>query len=294
MDRNAEYFGVSILNLMEAAGQGIAELARWEFSIQGKRVVVACGTGNNGGDGLVAARDLKNEAHVTVLLAKPAKDLATPQARANFEKLGAGVEVVVGPAESGRRFREADLIVDALLGIGVHGEIREPYATLIREMNASGKPILSVDVPSGFEATPTVRATVTAALIDVKEGMNEATAGKVRVVDIGFPRDVMEHVGPGEFLYYPVPRPDSHKGQNGRLLVVRGGPFTRAPSLVGPPADPIGGRGVPAAPPAIAIVTVATYSPHLIVHPLPGARVLKTDVGPILEIASGMDSAVIR
>src|SRR5437867_975804 len=292
MDRNAEYFGVSILNLMEAAGQGIAEIARWEFSIQGKRVVVACGTGNNGGDGLVAARDLKNEAHVTVLLAKPAKDLATPQARANFEKLGAGVEVVVGPAESGR-FREADLIVDALLGIGVHGEIREPYATLIRETNASGKPILSVDVPSGFEATPTVRATVTAALIDVKEGMNEATAGKVRVVDIGFPRDVMEHVGPGEFLYYPVPRPDSHKGQNGRLLVVGGGPFTGAPAFVGLAAYRIGADAVHVATPSIAFEPVAGYSPNLIVHPLPGARFLKSDVGPILEIASGVDAAVI-
>src|SRR3989442_10921200 len=292
MDRNAEYFGVSILNLMEAAGQGIAELARWEFSIQGKRVVVACGTGNNGGDGLVAARDLKNEAHVTVLLAKPAKDLATPQARANFEKLGAGVEVIVGPAES-RRFREADLIVDALLGIGVHGEIREPYATLIREMNASGKPILSVDVPSGFEATPTVRATVTAALIDVKEGMNEATAGKVRVVDIGFPKEGMELVGPGEFLYYPVPRPDSHKGQNGRLLVVGGGPFTGAPAFVGLAAYRIGVDVVHVATPSIAFEPVAAYSPSLIVHPLPGARFLKTDVGAVLEIASGMDAAGI-
>src|SRR2546426_11798659 len=95
-------------------------------------------------------------------------------------------------------------------------------------MNASGKPILSVDVPSGFEATPTVRATVTAALIDVKEGMNEATAGKGRVVDIGFPRGGMEHVGPGGVLYYPVPRPDSHKGPNGRLLVGGGGPLTGA------------------------------------------------------------------
>ncbi len=293
MDRNAEYFGVSILDLMEAAGRGVAEVARSEFPIQGKRVVVVCGTGNNGGDGLVAARYLKDEARVTVLLAKPAKDLATREARANFERLGPGVEVVEGPAHSERLFREADLIVDALLGIGVHGEIREPYATLIREMNASGKPILSVDVPSGFQATPTVRATVTAALIDVKEGMTEATAGKVRVVDIGFPKDVIELVGPGEFLYYPVPRPDSHKGQNGRLLVVGGGPFTGAPAFVGLAAYRIGVDVVHIATPSIAFEPVAAYSPNLIVHPLPGARFLKADVGPILEVASGMDAAVI-
>ena len=293
MDRNAEYFGVSILDLMEAAGRAVAEVARKEFPTEGKRVLVVCGTGNNGGDGLVAARYLKDDARVTVLLAKPAKDLATREARASFERLGPGVEVVEGTAHSEPRLHEADLIVDALLGIGVHGEIREPYATLIREMNASGKPILSVDVPSGFEATPAVRATVTVALIDVKEGMTEATAGKVRVVDIGFPREVRELVGPGEFLYYPVPRPDSHKGQNGRLLVVGGGPFTGAPAFVGLAAYRIGVDVVHVATPSIAFEPVAAYSPNLIVHPLPGARFLKADVGPILEVASGMDAAVI-
>jgi ADP-dependent NAD(P)H-hydrate dehydratase / NAD(P)H-hydrate epimerase len=293
MDRNAEFFGVSILDLMEAAGRGVAEVARTDFPIQGKRVVVACGTGNNGGDGLVAARYLKDDGRVTVLLAKPVSEIATLEARANLERLGPGVEVVEGPAHSERLFREADLIVDALLGVGVRGEIREPYATLIREMNGSGKPILSVDVPSGFDGTPTVRATVTAALIDAKEGMTEATAGRVRIVDIGFPRDVMEHVGPGEFLYYPVPRPDSRKGQNGRLLVVGGGPFTGAPAFVGLAAYRIGADVVHVATPTIAFETVAGFSPNLIVHPLPGSRFLKTDVGPVLEIASGMDAAVI-
>ena len=293
MDRNAEYFGVSILNLMEAAGRGVAEVARSEFQVRGKRIVVACGTGNNGGDGLVAARHLKDEARVTVLLAKTAKDVATPEARSSLERLGTEVEVVEGPAQSERLFAEADILIDALLGIGVHGEIREPYATLIREMNKSGKPILSVDVPSGFEATPFVRATVTAALIDAKEGMTEATAGRVRIVDIGFPKEVAELVGPGEMLYYPVPRPDSHKGQNGRLLVVGGGPFTGAPAFVGLAAYRIGVDVVHVATPTTAFEPVAGYSPNLIVHALPGSRFLKTDVGPILEIASGMDAAVI-
>jgi len=123
--------------------------------------------------------------------------------------------------------------------------------------------------------------------------MTEATAGKVRVVDIGFPKDVMELVGPGEFLYYPVPRPDSHKGQNGRLLVVGGGPFTGAPAFAGLAAYRIGVDVVHVATPSIAFGPVAGYSPNLIVHPLLGARFLKADVGPILEIASGMDAAVI-
>ncbi len=293
MDRNAEYFGVPILDLMERAGRGVADVARSEFAVKGKRVVVACGTGNNGGDGLVAARHLKDEARVTVLLAKTKADFTTREGKANLERLGDAVPIVERASDAGALFREADLVIDALLGIGLHGDVREPYAGLIREMNASGVPILSVDVPSGFEATPSVRATVTAALIDAKEGMSEANAGRVRVVDIGFPRDVMELVGPGEFLYYPVPRPDSHKGQNGRLLVVGGGPFTGAPVFVGLAAYRIGVDVVHVATPAVAFEPVAAASPNLIVHPLAGSRFLKADIGQVLEIASGMDAAVI-
>ena len=293
VDRNAEFFGVPILELMENAGRGVAEVARREFGMAGKGVVIACGTGNNGGDGLVAARHLKDEARVTVVLAKTAKDFATKEARANLERLPKEVRVVERAEGSESLFREADLIIDALLGTGLHGEVRDPYATLIREMNASGAPILSVDVPSGFEATPAVKATVTAALLDVKEGMTEANAGRMRVVDIGMPREALEHVGPGEFLFYPVPRPDSHKGQNGRLLVVGGGPFTGAPAFVGLAAYRIGVDIVHVATPSIAFGPVASFSPNLIVHPLAGSRFLKADLSIVLEIASGMDAAVI-
>lgn len=293
VDRNAEFFGVPILELMENAGRGVAEVARGEFAVAGKRIVIACGTGNNGGDGLVAARHLKDEARVTVVLAKAAKDFATKEARANLERLPKEVRVVERSEGSDSLFREADLIIDALLGTGLHGEVRDPYATLIREMNASGAPILSVDVPSGFEATPAVKATVTAVLLDLKEGMTEANAGRVRVVDIGMPREALEYVGPGELLFYPVPRPDSHKGQNGRLLVVGGGPFTGAPAFVGLAAYRIGVDVVHVATPSIAFGPVASYSPNLIVHPLAGSRFLKADLGTVLEIASGMDAAVI-
>src|SRR5437879_1966001 len=88
LDRNAQYAGLSIQDLMEAAGKAVAEVARAEFGAAGKRVLVLCGTGNNGGDGLVAARHLANEARVTVLLARPPDQLATPEAQANFRSEG--------------------------------------------------------------------------------------------------------------------------------------------------------------------------------------------------------------
>jgi len=293
LDRNAAYFGVSILNLMENAGRGVAEIARRDFGVTGKKVLVACGTGNNGGDGVVAARLLADEARVTVLLAKTARDFTTIEAKTNFERLGSGVKIVEAAKDSERLIGEASLIIDSLLGIGLEGEIREPYATLIDQMNASGKPILSVDVPSGFGAATVVKPTATAALLDAKEGMTEENSGTIHVVDIGMPRDVMELVGPGDFLHYPIPRPDSHKGQNGRLLVVGGGPFTGAPTFVGLAAYRIGVDVVHIATPTIAYEAIATHSPNLIVHPLAGSRFLKADVATVLEIASGVDAIVL-
>src|ERR1700704_1569182 len=86
LDRNAQYFGISTLDLMEAAGKAVAEVARSEFGTAGKRILVLCGTGNNGGDGLVAARHLAKEARVTVLLARPPDQFFTPEARTNFDR----------------------------------------------------------------------------------------------------------------------------------------------------------------------------------------------------------------
>src|SRR2546422_8216448 len=87
LDRNAQYFGVSILELMENAGKAVADAARSEFAAAGKNVLVLCGTGNNGGDGLVAARHLAKGARVTVLLPRSPDQFATPEAAKNFERL---------------------------------------------------------------------------------------------------------------------------------------------------------------------------------------------------------------
>src|SRR5437660_10485199 len=86
LDRNAQYFGISTLDLMEAAGKAVAEVARSEFGAAGKHVLVLCGTGNNGGDGLVAARHLPQEARGTVLLARSPAQFETKGAQTNFER----------------------------------------------------------------------------------------------------------------------------------------------------------------------------------------------------------------
>src|SRR2546425_1164536 len=126
LDRNAQYFGVSILELMENAGKAVADAARSEFGAAGKIVLVLCGTGNNGGDGLVAARHLAKDARVTVLLARSPDQFATPEAAKNFERLR-DVQILAGLDKSEEGIAAADLLIDALLGIGGEGPLRGPY-----------------------------------------------------------------------------------------------------------------------------------------------------------------------
>ena len=292
LDRNAQYFGISTLDLMEAAGKAVAEVARSEFGAAGKRVLVLCGTGNNGGDGLVAARHLSKEARVTVLLARSPDQFDTKEAQTNFERLR-DVQILAGLDRSEEAIAAADLLIDALLGIGAEGSLREPFASLVRQVNGSGKPILSVDVPSGFGTESMVRPTVTVALHDLKEGMTSDDGGRIRIVDIGIPSKVTTMIGPGEFLLYPVPRATSHKGENGRLLVIAGGPYTGAPALVGFGSLGIGIDLVHIATPASAATVVASYSPTFIVHPLVGHRLLREDLRQIIELTTRVDAVAI-
>jgi len=292
LDRNAQYFGVSTLELMENSGKAIADIARSEFGGAGKNVLVLCGTGNNGGDGLVAARHLAKDARVTVLLARSPDQFATTEATTNFERLR-DVQILAGLDKSEESIAAADLLIDALLGIGVEGPLREPYAALIRQMNASGKPILSVDVPSGLGTDRAVRPTLTVTLHDVKEGMSPENSGRIRVADIGIPTKIATMIGPGEFTLYPVPRATSHKGQNGRVLVIAGGPYTGAPALVGYGALGVGADLIHVATPALAASVVASYSPMFIVHPLVGHRLLREDTRQIVDLASRADAIAI-
>src|SRR5436190_2320235 len=292
LDRNAQSCGVPTLDLMENAGKAVAEVARTEFGAARKAVLVLCGTGNNGGDGLVAARHLAKDARITVLLARSPDQFDTKEAQTNFERLR-DAQILAGLDRSEEAIAEADLIIDALLGIGAGGSLREPFASLVRQVNASGKPVISVDVPSGFGTDLMVRPTVTVALHDAKEGMTPENSGRIRIVDIGIPSKVVTMIGPGEFLLYPIPKASSHKGENGRLLVIAGVPYTGAPALVAFGAFGVGIDLAHIATPALAATVVAGYSPTFIVHPLVGHRLLREDLRQILELVPRADAVAI-
>jgi hydroxyethylthiazole kinase-like uncharacterized protein yjeF len=249
-------FGVPSLLLMENAGAAVARAAA-EMAPRGARVAVVAGRGNNGGDGLVAARHLQAAGYdVTVTLLGP-EERVQGDARANLEmarRAGIPLQVV----ESAPDRLEADLIIDALLGTGLKGSATGPAAALIEAMDRSPAPVLAVDVPSGLDADTghaesCVHAARTVTLALPKVGLllypGRALAGELIVAPIGMPRPLLEEpslrtwtISAAEVRALLPPRPpDAHKGSFGRALIVAGSPgMTGAAALAGEAAGRIG------------------------------------------------------
>jgi NAD(P)H-hydrate epimerase len=201
VDRRAlEVYGIPTLLLMENAGAGLARAVLRRPDAE--RVLVVCGKGGNGGDGLVLARHLAlaGREPVVALAAEPAAFDPASDAGVNLgivERLRLPVAVTKDAVEL-RDFiarSKPDLIADALLGTGLSSEVREPHKGLIEAMNAAGLPIVAVDLPSGLDADAgkplgaCVRATFTVTFAATKKGFANALewTGPVEVVPIGCP-----------------------------------------------------------------------------------------------------------
>jgi hydroxyethylthiazole kinase-like uncharacterized protein yjeF len=244
-DEEAQKLGIPGGALMERAGAEMARIALEAYAPQ--RALVVAGGGNNGGDGFVVARELHRAGVEVVVLAT--KDEYTGDPGTNFEVLrNLGVRFV-GSEELEAELNRADLIVDALLGTGFSGEVREKEARLIESMNESQIPILAVDVPSGVDGSTgevhgaAVRADVTVCAHAAKVGCvispGREHAGEVVAVDIGIPPEA--DVEPSlvwtdaESLQGKIPRTTepAHKYSAGALLVVAGSRRTTgAPQMV--------------------------------------------------------------
>ncbi len=286
LDINAEALGVPTGLLMENAGRAVAKTVSERYG-PGIRILVACGTGNNGGDGFVAARFLRRDNKVSVLLVQPGKIKTTIA----MEAFLAVKDLVVN--DVAKDLADFDLIVDALLGTGIEGHLSEPYSSMIDRINQSSLPVVAVDVPSGLGTDVMVRPTITVTFHDVKEGMTMENSGEIVVADIGIPPDAAKYVGPGEFVLYPLPSPDSHKGMNGRVLVVGGGPYTGAPALAGFGAYRIKVDLVRIATPARSYLPVAGYSPNFIVHELGDDVLTEEDVPRVMDLIKNVEAVLI-
>jgi len=249
MDRRAgRHYGIKELVLMENAGRGVAEVAFRFIRGENRRVSVLAGKGNNGGDGLVAARHLANRGCdvIVYLLTNAAK--VEGNARINlltWEKMGGAIEAVETAGALERHLsplRHSAVIVDAIFGTGLSQTVKGHYKTIIDAVNGLGPPVVSVDIPSGLDATTgrvlgcSVRAEITATMALPKIGLvtypGADRAGEVEVVDIGMPRALTgddsipwNYVGSGLAGEMVAARGgDAHKGSCGHLLVIAGSP----------------------------------------------------------------------
>jgi NAD(P)H-hydrate epimerase len=202
VDRRAmDEFGMPGIALMENAGRGAAELLI-QLGIDGP-VTVCAGGGNNGGDGFVIARHLENRGFPVCALLFTDPNALEGDAATNFRILKAGGTLIVDSLSVAKAFdlASSDWIVDALLGTGMRGTVREPYATVIRQINDAGRRVLAVDLPSGLDCDTgqplgvCVRAFHTATFVSRKLGFDAPGAsrftGEVHVVDIGVPRALL-------------------------------------------------------------------------------------------------------
>lgn len=242
LDRAAIAGGIEGFDLMRRAGRAAFRHLRRSWP-QAQQLLVFCGGGNNGGDGYVVAGMARQQGLAVVCVAVSAPEKLKGEARQAW--LWAREQgVTVSALDTGSVpvwLKQADLVVDALLGTGLKGEVRSPYRELIEQINESETPVIAIDGPSGLCAETgqplglAVEAQQSVTFIGRKVGLYTGQArhytGPVAFDDLGVPGEIYQEVGSprGRLLHWSIqsrclPRlsPCAHKGHMGRILVVGG------------------------------------------------------------------------
>jgi hydroxyethylthiazole kinase-like uncharacterized protein yjeF len=284
----SEKFGVSSLTLMENAGSAVARFVLSEYP-QSKRIAVVCGKGNNGGDGFVAARKLREaEKEVRVLLMTDPVELRGDAAEM-FRRMGFMPVVVATPeqldSDIAQGALEVDLIVDAILGTGFRPPVTGLLADAIERFNAQALPVVAVDIPSGADADavkaqdgPMARAhaIVTFTAARPAHVFSALTSGPTVIASIGSPPDAivssrkLNLIVPREIAPLIGPRPaEANKGSYGHVLVI-GGSLGKAgaAAMAGMSALRMGAGLSTVATATSVLPTAAGFHPELMTEPL--------------------------
>ncbi|MCL2296410.1 MAG: NAD(P)H-hydrate dehydratase [Methanomassiliicoccaceae archaeon] len=285
IDANCEAMGIGVPVLMANAGKAIASVLKERFP--DKRIAFVCGSGNNGGDGMSAAKTMDAE-RVTVYLLKPKGSIRSDLVRGVLSELMCQVKDFSEFDEN-----EHDVIVDCALGTGASGDVRPPYDEFIRTANRFRGSVVSADIPSGLGTPTAIIPDITITLHDIKKGMDRENSGEIIVKDIGIPKEAYDNVGPGDMLRYPIPLDDSHKGSNGRLLIIGGGPYYGAPAMSALAAMRIGVDTVRLAVPENCSHLIASFSPVLMISTLSGNSIRTDHVDYLLELSKQCDAVLI-
>ena len=214
LDCNAAALGIDETSLMDSAGKALAATA---LEMTDGAVLVLCGPGNNGGDGFVAARYLREWGVEVSVLASHAS---------------AGTDVCVWPE---RPSGEWALVVDCLLGAGASGpgySLRGQIKDIAAWAAGLGLPVLACDIPTGLGGPDALQADATITFHSMKQGLDSPDSGDITVVPLPWPAEV-EDCGPGDATRYPTLDASARKGDRGRVWVIGGGPYHGAPLLAG-------------------------------------------------------------
>jgi ADP-dependent NAD(P)H-hydrate dehydratase / NAD(P)H-hydrate epimerase len=308
IDANAEAMGIPKSSLMENAGNCIAEKL-FEIS-KSCKVSIFAGTGDNGGDGFVAARHLINKGFVVdiYLLGHPSL-IKSPESQKNWNVLqemsNETNSIIIKQIEDKSQLEsiDSDIIVDAILGTGTKGRLREPISSAVDIINNSSSLVIAVDIPTGLNPqTGTVddkaiEADFTVTFHREKSGIKKADTeyvGSVHVCDIGIPIEAELFTGPGDLLRLNNREIDSHKGQNGSVLIVGGNHnYSGAPALAALSSLRSGvDLSVIACPNSVSS-PIRSYSPDLIVNSLSDNYITFDDTSRILELSEDADVMVL-
>ncbi|MBS7616696.1 NAD(P)H-hydrate dehydratase [Candidatus Bathyarchaeota archaeon] len=306
LELNAEYFGISQLQLMENAGHSVATEIASRFTTD-KGVTVFCGLGGNGGDGFVVARHLSAMGFkVTVILAGKAKEISHKAALENFEALKFLREsVTVHEVYDSALIpdNKAEIVVDALLGTGTKGTVKPPILQFIEKINSLNAFKISIDVPTGVDSDTgevlgkAVKANLTITFHKIKKGLENAKdyVGELIVKEIGLPKELENYAGPGDVKLASKTRiSEAHKGDFGRLLVVGGSEtFSGAPALVALAALRTGVDLVYVASPWKTAHDISAMSPDLITIKLDGEHLNTDNISQLKNYIERVDAVAI-
>ena len=312
VDENSEYLGVPRLLLMENAGRSVADVIEQRIGVKGKRIVVVAGRGNKGGDGFATARHIAcRGGRPVVILVGRGVEIEGREAKYNWEMIRR-TDWSIRLLELGdhvnfdalkRELEEADVIVDALIGTGLRGPLREPLLSIVKVINSCKAFKVSIDVPTGVNPSTgevhgeAVRADATVTMHKPKRGLrgNEQYAGEVVVANIGVPPEAEIIVGPGDVRFTVRRRPpESKKGDWGRVLVVGGGwQYSGAPALAALAALRGGcDLAVIIAPQSVS-GAIRSFSPNLIVQEVEGLKFKPKHVDEVVRVAERFDCVVV-
>ncbi|WP_410319578.1 NAD(P)H-hydrate dehydratase [Methanobrevibacter sp.] len=317
-DYNCEYLGLSRLCLMESAGKSLAEevgkIAVYTFA-KPVKVVIFTGSGGNGGDGFVAARYLLNRGYdVDIYMLK--ENIRSDDAKTNLEILEnmkprlSRLNIYnlrtledINSCEVAQNRDSEFVIVDGLLGTGIKGKLQTNIKRAIEIINESKGVTISVDVPSGMDPLTgevsdlAVVPDYTISFHKIKTGVRDADeelVGGLVTADIGIPFEAEYFVNYGDFLRLKNRNPNSHKGNNGRLLVVGGSnEYSGAPAIAGMAAIGAGADLVYVASPENAADAIKSTSPDLIVKSLEGDKLSLNHLDDILNLSENVDAVLI-